>query len=253
MPITDLIPIPAGINAGLNGARQLTMTTLMGTPRGNFTKDCQPVTNPTLRALITTANVGPFTVTGLKPALDSLREVLAEIQQQQPQVFSGISNAGMLCARLIRGSASSISNHSWGTAIDITLNGVLDTRGDDRTQVGLAQIAPIFNRHGWYWGAGFPTEDAMHFELSEQRIRELHAEGIFGTTVATLPPSSLSVGDRGQQVKRLQELLNAQGESLDTDGVFGPGTRAAVVAFQARHGLTPDGIVGPKTKAALGL
>ena len=253
MPITDLIPIPAGINTGLNGARQMTMTTLMGSPRGNFTKDCQPVTNPTLRALITTANVGPFKVTGLTPAIDSLRQVLAEIQQAQPQVFEGIGTAGMLCARLIRGSASGISNHSWGTAIDITLNGILDTRGDDRVQVGLSQIAPIFNRHGWYWGAGFPTEDGMHFELSEQRIRELAAEGMFGQTGTSLPPSSLSVGDRGQQVKRLQELLNAQGESLDTDGVVGPGTRAAVIAFQARHGLTPDGIVGPKTKSAIGL
>jgi hypothetical protein len=36
------------------------------------------------------------------------------------------------------------------------------------------------------------------------------------------------------------------------DGVIGSGTRAAVMRFQRRHGLTPDGIAGPQTRRALG-
>jgi murein L,D-transpeptidase YcbB/YkuD len=252
MPITDLIPIPNDINPGLNGARQLTMKALLGVPRGSFTDDCQPITNAVLKNMVVTADFGRFKATGLAPAIDSLKQVLADIQQQEPEVFGGLGTAGMLCARLIRGSHSSISNHSWGTAIDLTLNKILDTRGDNKTQVGLAKIAPIFNSHGWYWGGGFPTEDAMHFELSEQKIRELHAAGVFGGAVTSLPATALSIGDRGQQVKRLQEALNAQGENLTADGIFGPGTHAAVVSFQARHGLNPDGIVGPATRAALG-
>ena len=254
MPITDLIPITQNINNGLNAARQITMKSLLGTPRGSFTRDCLPVTNPNLRDLIRTSDVGPFRVTGLAPAIESLQEVLAEVRLQQPEVFAGLGTAGMLCARLVRGSAASISNHSWGTAIDLTLNGILDQRGDAArtTQRGLALIAPVFNRHRWYWGAGFPTEDSMHFELSDQKIRELHATGVFGETGA-LPDVALSIGDRGQQVRRLQEALNAQGESLVTDGIFGASTHAAVISFQARHGLTPDGIVGSRTKAALGL
>jgi hypothetical protein len=36
------------------------------------------------------------------------------------------------------------------------------------------------------------------------------------------------------------------------DGIIGPGTKAAVIRFQRRHGLTPDGVVGPRTRRALG-
>ena len=85
----------------------------------------------------------------------------------------GLGSAGMLCCRFVRGSTTSISNHSWGTAIDLTINGVLDKRGNGQVQYGLALIAPIFNQHGWYWGAGFATEDGMHFEISQDLLMHL--------------------------------------------------------------------------------
>jgi cell wall-associated NlpC family hydrolase len=39
---------------------------------------------------------------------------------------------------------------------------------------------------------------------------------------------------------------------ISADGIFGPQTKAAVKAFQARNGLEVDGIVGPMTRGALG-
>jgi hypothetical protein len=53
----------------------------------------------------------------------------------------------------------------------------------------------------------------------------------------------------------VQTRLNALGASpsLVVDGLFGPKSTAAVVAFQRSHGLVPDGIVGPATLAALGI
>lgn len=252
MTNTDLINIPANINEGLNSARQITMLSLLGNPRGDYDQTCRPITNTRLRNLVVTQNVGSFRVTGLAPAVESLIKVIDDIRTEEPKVFEDLGTAGMLCARFVRGSTSSISNHSWGTAIDLNLNGQLDNPGNGLTQRGLAQIAPIFNRHKWYWGAAFPREDSMHFELSDQKIRELHAAGNFGEIPHPLPAPALSLGDRGRQVKLLQEKLNEHGAHLEADGEFGRGTLAAVMAFQAANGLTVDGIVGDKTRNKLG-
>lgn len=61
----------------------------------------------------------------------------------------------------------------------------------------------------------------------------------------------LRMGDRGAEVKYLQELLTIAGYPVKTDGSFGGCTEAAVTAFQTASGLEPDGIVGPLTWAAL--
>lgn len=52
-------------------------------------------------------------------------------------------------------------------------------------------------------------------------------------------------------VRSLQYLLNAHGAKLAVDGVFGPKTEAAVLAYQRARHLTRDGVVGPATWSAL--
>jgi murein L,D-transpeptidase YcbB/YkuD len=64
--------------------------------------------------------------------------------------------------------------------------------------------------------------------------------------------SSLKLGASGPDVENLQSQLTAAGfEPGKLDGVFGPKTKAAVMAFQRARGLEVDGIVGPRTWAAL--
>jgi D-alanyl-D-alanine carboxypeptidase/Putative peptidoglycan binding domain len=172
--LTDLVPKPSreSINQGLTAVSPAFMVQQLGQPRDSYNSDCQPMTNATLRRHVTTGSIGRFRVTGLAPAVQSLGIAMAQIQREQPAVYAALGTAGMLCCRLVRGSASAISNHSWGTAIDFTLNGVLDRRNDNKVQVGLTLIASIMNQHGWYWGAAFRTEDAMHFEASRSLVSQ---------------------------------------------------------------------------------
>lgn len=171
-------PAPGSINLGLTAAGNATMLARFGAPlvAGGYSALCQMPTQPKLRRNLVTDSVGPFRVTGLVPAVLSLKAVMADIAKEQPAAYAVLGTAGMLCCRLVRGSATSISNHSWGTAIDLTLNGSLDVQGDDKVQFGLTLIAPIFNRHGWFWGAAFRTEDAMHFEGGQALIDQWAAQ-----------------------------------------------------------------------------
>lgn len=57
----------------------------------------------------------------------------------------------------------------------------------------------------------------------------------------------LKLGSTGSSVATLQQKLG-----IDDDGIFGPQTMAAVLAFQSAHGLVKDGIVGPVTLTVLG-
>lgn len=65
------------------------------------------------------------------------------------------------------------------------------------------------------------------------------------------PTRTLRRGDRGDEVRELQEGLNRQGAQLEVDGVFGPRTQRAVREVQERSGLREDGIVGAQTRGAL--
>lgn len=65
--------------------------------------------------------------------------------------------------------------------------------------------------------------------------------------------ATLQRGSLGPDVERLQQRLNELGAdpALVVDGVFGPLTQSAVIAFQSTHALESDGIVGPLTNAVL--
>jgi len=108
--------------------------------------------------------------------------------------------------------------------------------------------------------------------MAWQRARGLTPDGVVGPKTwaallgkappkaapASSPAAGPAAGSRtlrlagpprmqGNDVRVLQTMIGAA-----PDGVFGPATRSAVIAWQRARGLTPDGVVGPKTWAALG-
>lgn len=72
------------------------------------------------------------------------------------------------------------------------------------------------------------------------------------TDKAENAPPTLRRGSRGDDVKKLQETLNAMGYDCGTaDGIFGAKTETAVRSFQQANGLASDGIAGKNTLALL--
>src|SRR5687767_15538973 len=103
--LKDLVPVPSGVNPGLDGTRNAFMLSLLGNPRPNYAEDCRPVTNPGLKArIVSGVSVGPFKVTGFDLAVESLKKVMIDIKAEQPNVHAALGTAGMLCCRLVRGS-----------------------------------------------------------------------------------------------------------------------------------------------------
>src|SRR6185436_7293938 len=75
------------------------------------------------------------------------------------------------------------------------------------------------------------------------------------TAPAAAPAGALAQGARGPKVAALQRALIKAGmpPTGGADGVFGPGTTAALTAFQRAKGLTASGVLDAATSTALGL
>ena len=64
----------------------------------------------------------------------------------------------------------------------------------------------------------------------------------------------LRQGSTGSEVKEMQRRLKQWGYYTGSvDGVFGAGTKKAVISFQKKNGITADGVVGLQTYKALGM
>ena len=183
MNYLEKLPKPAksSVNIGLRVATAAELTAFLGEPRATYTGDCQPVTNPKLKARIETRNFKTFKATGFNLALDSLTSVLKSVEAEIPDLRALLGTAGMVCARKVKLKGGKLgkrpSTHSWGSAIDLTIDGKLDSQGDDKTFRGLLILSKYFNAAQWYWGVSFPTEDAMHFEVSFQLLSSWKKQG----------------------------------------------------------------------------
>ena len=87
-----------------------------------------------------------------------------------------------------------------------------------------------------------------HWAIPKCVVAELNAEPEVGDP-SGFP--TLRQGSQGDIVKTMQQLLKNAGSNLTIDGIFGNGTKNAVIAFQKKNGLEADGVVGPMTWAAL--
>lgn len=156
---TPLVPW-SEVNRGLQSPPNRVLLALLGEPTGTKTTN-----------LIVTAYAGSLHVTGLRPAVDSLRSIMARVSRDLPDLYGLIRTPGMRAVRAVRGRHN-FSNHSWGVAIDLRIGGILVPLGARYSVKGIDALVPYFNAAGWFWGGGYHgRKDAMHFECSTSLLQ----------------------------------------------------------------------------------
>ncbi len=193
---------------------------------------------------------------------------------QRVRVAAGrpsLSSSGGCNVRYIAGTTT-WSNHSWGLAID--LNAPANPYSYTRiTDFPVAATQALATRYGMRWGYNYSRKfDPMHFEYmgtpADARVltAELEATSTPGRRLTDeemgkvlMSLEVVVIGDTdgeysGWPVSGAQFYLFKRGflkTFADVDGVFGPGTKAAVQDFQRSKDLVADGEIGPRTWDAL--
>jgi hypothetical protein len=175
--LADTVPIPpkSSVNKNLTSASEQVMLRKFGKP-GVLTATCSSPAGPIASRMKFGVDVGPFKVSGLDFAVESLRQVFVEVERKAPRLLT-VKTEGMLCVRHKHSSTAHFSNHSWGAAIDLFYGAGIVQQGTALAHRGIVQLVPFFNRHGWYWGGEFSghSVDSMHFELAAETVRKIHA------------------------------------------------------------------------------
>ena len=94
---------------------------------------------------------------------------------------------------------------------------------------------------------------AVRLYTAVTRLAELRSQGQQYYAINWAPPNSLQIGDTGEKVQFLQYMLAVLSNYITTipplavDGIYGPATRAAVLAVQRRFNLPETGNVDNMT------
>lgn len=151
---------PGTVNIGLSCPNARQMEEILGDPHDARTT-----------SRLKRGHFGSEPITALEPALASIDSVLAKVKSDLPDLYAVLGTAGMYALRNIRGR-NCYSNHSWGTAIDVKVDGLLVALGASYSCKGLDVLCKYFNEAGWYWGGGYHSrKDAMHFECGLALVR----------------------------------------------------------------------------------
>ena len=154
------------------------------------------------------------------------------------------------------------SRHSKGDAADIVVSGVAPREVAKYAEsIGIKGIG-LYETNADGHFTHVDTRDVKSFWYGQNEAKRT----TFGGSTPAPDPSPapapkpsvnnnvLSIGDTGENVRKLQEQLVKLGYNVGSkgpDGDFGSKTYAAVIDFQRKHNLDDDGIVGSLTENAI--
>lgn len=119
-----------------------------------------------------------------------------------------------------------------------------------RVDVRAGQIVSQGASIGLMGSTGNSTGQHLHFEVHLNQRFSDNRNAVDAMMYLPLEVA-LKQGDKGPNVKMIQDLLVKKGHLAKADGSFGPATDKAVKAFQSKNGLVADGLAGPNTMSKL--
>ena len=113
-------------------------------------------------------------------------------------------------------------------------------------------VGTIDGRFGPVTEAAVKAFQTVFGITADGRVGRTTKTALSGLSFSDETGEILSVGSTGPDVVALQDLLKQKGYDVGrSDGVFGPSTLTAVLAFQKDNKMWVDGLVGPATLKAL--
>ena len=169
----DLVPASLALRQKLFGAFQFQPAPTAGNPEGIKILGGWTADNIVTLAIPQLIGVAGAHSRGLvsfhKAAMPQLM-ALFEAWETAGLLHHVKSFAGTWAPRFVRGSRTNLSNHAWGTAIDLNAqwNG-LKMRPALLGQTGsVRELVPLAEKFGFYWGGWFGERaDGMHFECAK--------------------------------------------------------------------------------------
>ncbi|KGM10280.1 M15 family metallopeptidase, partial [Cellulomonas carbonis] len=178
---TDLVPLPdrSALNVGVSPCPTSLLVSRFGPPRDLVSDECRALASPWWESRMVTGQVGTARARGHRLAVELFGRAFTALAEVDPELHARVGSTGMLCVRHVRGRPEVLSNHALGLALDVTLDGTVDIRGDDQVQRGLVTLHDVLAPFGIFWGAGTRPEDAIHFEVGAEVVHRWLDEGIF--------------------------------------------------------------------------